>query len=194
MNNTQQGSGGTSLSAITTHGITAATATPGALLTPDTLAFHAASATATTTAGDFTLQSLVSHLDRMADAATNSGLTLFHMTDTNARLTSTTSKQYKAIKKLLTKIKLSSSSPNTRSPSTGAGAATTDQKTLKLLQTAIKNRWYIGGFCSYHRWGVVHLHSSISCKNKAPGHVDTATRANPASSGATRNKGWDNFA
>ena len=113
---------GSAAAAITIHGITAATATPGALLTPDTLAFHAALATATTPTGDFALQDLDSHLDRMANAATNSGLTLFQMSDGNARLTSTTSKQYKAMKKFLTKMKLSSSSPNTRSPSTGAGA------------------------------------------------------------------------
>ena len=42
---------GSAAAAITIHGITAATATPGALITPDTLAFHAASATATTPAG-----------------------------------------------------------------------------------------------------------------------------------------------
>ena len=176
------------------HGITTATATPGALITHDTLAFHAASGTATSPAGDFALQALDGHLNRMANDATNSGLTLFQLTDTNARLTATTSKQYEAIKKLLTKIKLSSSSPNPRSPSTGADAATTDQKTLKLLQIGIKNRWSIGGLCSSHGWGVRHLNSSSSCKNKAPGHVDTATRADPEGPGATRNKGWDDFA
>ena len=176
------------------HGITAVTATPGALLTPDILTFHVASATATTPVGDFALQALDGNLGRMVDAATNSGLLLFQLTDANARLKATTSKQYEAIKKLLTKIKLSFSSPNPRSQSTGAGAATTDQKTLKLLQTAIKNCCSVGGFCSSHGWGVGHLHSSISCNNKAPGHVDTATRADPEGPGATRNKGWDDFA
>ena len=115
--------------AILIHGITASTATPGALLTPDLLAFHVALATATTPARDFALQVLDGHLDRMADAATNSGLTLFQLADTNVHLTATTTKQYEAIKKLLVEIKLSSSSPNHRSPSTGAGAgATNNQK------------------------------------------------------------------
>ena len=83
----------------------------------------------------------------MDDAATNSVLTLFQLTDDNARLAVATSKQYETIKKLLTDIKLSSSSPNPRSSSTGAGAgATNDQKTIKLLQAAIKNRWSIGCF------------------------------------------------
>ena len=185
---------GSAAAAITTHGITAATATSGDLLTPDTLTFHAALATATTPTGDFALQSLDGHLDRMADATMNSGLILFQLTDANVRLTSTTSKKYKAIKKLLTKMKLSSSSPNTRSPSTGAGTTTPYHKTTKLLQTTIRNIWSIGGFCSYRVWGVGNLHTRSSCKNKAPGHVDTATRANPSGPCATRNKGWENFA
>ena len=77
--------------AITIHSITAATETLGALLTPDTLAFHSELATATTPAGDFALQALYGHLNRMADAATNSGLTIFPLTYANARLTATTS-------------------------------------------------------------------------------------------------------
>ena len=178
--------------AISIHGITAATTTPGALLTPDLLAFHAASETATTLAGDFSLQDLDGHLDRMAIAVTNSGLTLFQLTNANARLTSRTCKQYEAIKKLLTEIKLSSSSPNPRSSSTGAGA-TNNQNTLNLLQAAIKNCWYIGGFCSSHGWGVGHLHSSSSFKSKLSGHLDTATHASPTGPGATRNQGWDDF-
>ena len=90
---------GSAAAAITIHGITAATATPGALLTPDTLAFHAASAAATTPTGDFAVQALDSQLDRMDDVATNSGLTLFQLTNANARLTATTTRQYEAIKK-----------------------------------------------------------------------------------------------
>ena len=70
---------GSAAATISIHGITAATATPGALLTPDSLAFHAASGTATTPASDFALQALNGHLDRMADVATNSGLTLFQL-------------------------------------------------------------------------------------------------------------------
>ena len=57
---------GRAAATITSHGITAATATVGALITPNTLAFHAASTTATTPTGDFALQALDSHLDRMA--------------------------------------------------------------------------------------------------------------------------------
>ena len=96
---------------------------------PDALAFHAASVPATTPAGDFALQALDGHLDRMADTATNNGLTLSQLTDANACLAATTSTQYQNIKNLLTDINISSSSPNPRSSSTGASAGTTgDQK------------------------------------------------------------------
>ena len=88
---------GSAATAITIHGISAATATPGALITPNTLVFHALSAAATTPTRDFSLQASDSHLDRMADAATNSGLTLFQLTNANTCLTSTTTTQYEAI-------------------------------------------------------------------------------------------------
>ena len=128
----------------------------------------------------------------MADAATNNGLMLSQLTDANAQLDATTSMQYQNIKKLLTDIKLSSSPPNPRSSSTGAGA-TDDQQTIKLLQATIKNCWIIGEFCSSHGWVVGHLHSSITCKNKMTRHVDTATQTDPAGPGATRNQVWDDF-
>ena len=129
----------------------------------------------------------------MADAATNSGTTLLQLTDANARLASATSTQYQAIKKLLTEIKISSS-PNPRSSRSGAGAgATNEQQTIRLLQSAVKNRWIVGGFCSSHGWGVSHQHSSSTCKNKMAGHVDTVTCSNPAGPGKTKNQGWDAF-
>ena len=130
---------GSAAAVISIHGITGATATPGAPITPSALAFHAASGTSTTPAGDFALQALDGHLDRMADNATNSGLTLSQLTDANARLATTTSTKYQTIKKLLTDIILSSSSPNPRSSSTGTGAGTTgDQQTIRLIQATIK--------------------------------------------------------
>ena len=129
----------------------------------------------------------------MADAATNSGLTLSQLMDANARLASATSTQYQTIKKLLTDIKFSSS-PNPRSSSSGDGAgATSNQQTIRLLQSAVKNRWIVGGFCYSHDWGVSHQHSSGTCNNKMAGHVDTATRSNPAGPVKTKNQGWDAF-
>ena len=53
---------GSAATAINIHSITASMATPGALLTPDTLAHHAASAAAYQPAGEFSLQALDVHL------------------------------------------------------------------------------------------------------------------------------------
>ena len=107
---------------ISIHCITATTTIPGALLTPDTLAHHATLAVAYKPAGEFALQALDGHLDQMADAATNSGLTLYQLTNANARLTSTTTKQYEAIKKLLSELKLLSASPGTDNASPNQNA------------------------------------------------------------------------
>ena len=142
---------------------------------------------------DLALQALDGHLDRMVDAATNSGTTLSQLTEANSRLASTTSSQYQTIKKLLTDIKNSNpSSPNPRSSSSGAGT-TNDQHTIRLLQSAVKNRWIVGGFCSSYCWGVSYQHSSATCNNKLAGHNDTATRANLSGPGKKNNKGWDSF-
>ena len=133
---------GSASAATALHGITDVTSRPGVHTSPDALAFHAASGPSFLHASDLALQVLDSHLDRMADAATNSGTTLSQLTDANARLASTTSLQYQRIKKLLIDIKNSNfSSPNPRSSSSGAGAgATNDQHTIRLLQSAVKNR------------------------------------------------------
>ena len=137
---------GSAAADINIHGITASTATPGGLLTPDTLAHHTALAAAYQPAREFDLQALNGHLDRMSNAATNSGVTLYQLNDANVRLTSATTKQYNTIARLLGDLKLQSSSP-------GTGAAAHDQtvpsqhtRTIKTLQAAIKNRWAVGGF------------------------------------------------
>ena len=134
----------------------------------------------------------------MSDAATNSGLTLHQLTDINSRPTSTTTKQYKAITRLLYDIKLRSASPRTGDPTcdpTHDQTAPNQQTcTIKTLQAAVKNRWGVGGFCSTHGWGVRIHQTSGSCKKKGSGQIDTATRNKPAGPGATKNKGWDDFA
>ena len=180
---------GNTSAATALHGITDATSGPGTHTSPDALPFHAASVPSSSPDSNLALQAL----DRMADAATNDGLTLSQLTYANTRLASRTSTQYQVIKKLLTEIK-NSSSPNPRSSSSGAGAgATNDQQTIRLLQSAVKNRWIVGGFCSSHGWGVSYQHTSATCKNKIAGHIDTATRSNPAGPRKTKNQGWDAF-
>ena len=141
---------GSAAAEISIQGITATTATLGSLITPDTLTHHSDSAAAYQPAGEFALQALEGHLNRMADAATNSGLTLHQLTDANARLSSTTTKQYNAIKKLLSEIKLRSASPGTSEAARDQNAPNQQTCTIKTLQAAVKNRWAIRGFCSTH--------------------------------------------
>ena len=130
----------------------------------------------------------------MADAATNSGLTLHQLTNDNARLASATTKQYDAITKLLADLKLRSVSLSTGDDARDQTTPNQQTRTIKTLQTAVKNRWAVGGFCSTHGWGVGLHHTSSSCKNTGPGHIKTTTCDNPAGPGANKNKGWDDFA
>ena len=128
------------------HGITASTAKPGALLTPNTLAHHADLAAAYQPAGEFTLQALDGHLGRMANATTNSGLTLYQPTDANARLTSTTNKQYNAITRLIGDLKLRSASLSTGDAARDQTIPSQQTRTIKTLQAAVKNRWAVSKF------------------------------------------------
>ena len=158
------------------------------------IAHHAALAAAYQPAGEFALQALDGHLDRMDNTAMNSGLTLHQLANSNARLAFATTKQYNAIKKLLSEIKHLSFSPGTRDVACNQIAPNQQTCTIKSLQAAIKNSWAVGGFYSTHGWGVGLHHISGSCKSKGPGHVDTATCNKPAGPGATKNKGWEDFA
>ena len=88
---------GSASAATALHGITDATARPSVHTSPDVLAFHAASGPSSH-ANDLALQALDGQLDRMDDAATNSGTTLSQLTEANARLASATSSQYQTIK------------------------------------------------------------------------------------------------
>ena len=88
---------GSASDATALHGITDATARPGVHTSPNALAFHAALGPSSPHASDVALQALEGHLNRMANATTNSGTTLSQLTDANARLASATSSQYQKI-------------------------------------------------------------------------------------------------
>ena len=178
---------GSAAAAINIHGITASTATPGALLTPDTLAHHTASAAAYQPAGEFALQALDIHLDQMSDAATNSGVTLHQLTNASARLTSATTKQYNTITRLLGDLKLRSASPITGDAARNQTIPSQYTCTINTLQADVKNCWAFRSFCSTQGWGVGLHNTSGSCKNRGPGHVKAATRDKPAGPGASKN-------
>jgi hypothetical protein len=129
-------------------------------------------------------------MDALALTATNEKAVMDNLVSSNKTLAKTTAKKLSNIESLL--AALSSKSPTTNTPAPGSS---TDSKQLAQLKSAIKGKWVAGGFCSLHGYGVNATHDSMICKNKKLGHVDTATRANPAGQGAKKhiNQGWDNF-
>ena len=124
-------------------------------------------------------------MDALALAATNEKTVLDNLVASNKTLSELTAKKLTHIEQLL------SSRINATTPIPTHG----DAKLILQLRAAIKGRWVPGGFCSTHGYGVSADHDSASCKNKKPGHVDTATRSLPAGHSHDKhiNKGWDVF-
>ena len=130
------------------------------------------------------------HLDKLADAATNSGADL-------NQLSTTTTTQYTEIKALPAALKTVSN--RTPSPISYATADTNDsipsilptdaKLCISQLEAAVCNNWNRGAFFSTHGWGVNENHMSKNFRAKKSGHVSTATRANPAGPGRGINKG-----
>ena len=73
----------------------------------------------------------------------------------------------------------------------GAPLDNNEKRKLERHIRTIKNKWNVGGFCSTHGHGVAVGHNSKTCGTKGTGHIDTATRKNPAGPGKEKNKGWD---
>ena len=129
---------GSAVADININGITSSTSTPGSLRTPDTLAQHAASASAYQPTREFALQALNGNLDPIADAATNSDTTLHQLTDANAGLTSATTKQYDTITRLLGDLKLRSASTSTGDAAREPDCPSQQTRTIKTFQAAVK--------------------------------------------------------
>ena len=125
-------------------------------------------------------------MDALALAASNDKTVLDNLVATNKTLTDSIAKKLATLESLFAK---------TPTTNTLTYCATNDARLVAQLRAAIKGKWAVGGFCSSHGYGVSAEHTSASCKNKKPGHVDSATRAYPAGHGADKhiNKGWDTF-
>ena len=106
--------------------------------------------------------------------------------------------QYAVIKALLQEFKPQCGSNNSgRNPITNHTPDGDDMRKLKkcnaTLQHAIMKGWTKGGFCSSHDHGIIDGHDSSNFPEQKPGHVETATRENPAGPGQYSNKRWDAF-
>ena len=70
------------------------------------------------------------------------------------------------------------------------------EKRILILQSAVKNKWKFGGFCSTQGHGVRAGHENGNCADKkdvgkAGGHDVNSNHANPSGPGKDSNKGWD---
>ena len=136
------------------------------------------------------MEMLDGQFDALAAASANSN-------DALDQLVAATTQQYADIKSALTNLAAATptaaATPNTSSqtPTNPPATHTALEARITLLQTAVRFKWAKGGFCSTHGHGVGPKHTSASCRDKKPGHVDTATRVNPAGPGKTKNRGWD---
>ena len=119
-------------------------------------------------------------------------------------LTRSANIQHSEAKKILAEIK--SALTSIGGLSNGGGGSTSNAHTtvtakqketldrrITQLQTAVKRKWIQGGFCSTHGHSVGYNYNRKLCSNKATGHVDKATRKNPAVPGTNKNKGSDNW-
>ena len=138
-------------------------------------------------------ETLEGHLNNIATAVTNKKAILRKLVETNAFLAKLTAKKFERIEKLLLEAN-SAAYHGTPTPSTGRPAPSINRDlTFSKIHVFFKQKWVVGGFCSTNGWDVSPNYSSSSCGSKKPGHVNTATRKNPAGPGATTNKGWDSL-
>ena len=124
--------------------------------------------------------------NNIAAAATTSHEVTEQLVANVSTLTATNAKQHETLEALRAR----DAKAPTYAAAAGGGHRLTPAQEKRLIQ-ALKKGWCIGGFCSTHGHGVSRGHTSASCTKQAPGHVTTATRANPAGPGAMINKGWD---
>ena len=129
-----------------------------------------------------TFTRLDGYLDNLATAATTERSTLAQLIETNAMLTTNIATLTTSVASLTAAYTILAAATNTsQTPATRRkrSGGTTANKTLA-----------VGGYCWTHGYRVRKGHDGVTCKNKAEGHKDVATRANTMN-GSTANKGWE---
>ena len=132
--------------------------------------------------GPDTFARLDGYLDNLAAAATNEKSTLAQLIENNATLTANVSSLTASVASLTAAYTL-----------LAAGKAPTNTaKNTQQPRSSDKKPSYlaVGGYCWTHGYRVRKGHGSATCKDKAEGHKDAATRANTMN-GSAANKGWD---
>ena len=118
-------------------------------------------------------------MDNMEYAATNDKAII-------EQLVANTTSQYTATKMIMQELKIQRGSNNSGQNSNSTNQTPNGDGMRKLkkhnatLQHATMKGWTKGGFCSSHGHGVIAGHDSRTCPDQKPGHIETATRENPA--------------
>ena len=123
------------------------------------------------------LSKLDGYLDNLAAAATTEKTTLAQLIENNATLTATVTSLTASVAALSSAYTLLANGH----PAPVPAKPTTTRKPSYLA---------VGGYCWTHGYRVKKGHDSTTCKEKAEGHKDAATRANTMG-GSVANKGWD---
>ena len=129
-----------------------------------------------------TLDQLDGYLDNLKAAATNDCTTLSQLIDSNAALVASVATLTSSLAALSATYTILAS--GTHAPATAAPTA------LATNCPPWNRNLAPNGYCWTHGYQVGTGHNSLSCSNKAPGHKDTATRANTMG-GSSANKGWE---
>jgi len=131
-----------------------------------------------------TLAKLDGYLDNLAAAATTEKTTLNQLIENNATLTANVTSLTASVAALTAAYATLAAGKPTAPPAVLPATTPQQRNTKKPDYLAV------GGYCWTHGYRVKKGHDSTTCRDKAPGHKDAATRANTMN-GSTNNKGWD---
>lgn len=159
--------------------------------------FGSANATPTTQSPDSALltptaiKQLDTHFNNLAARLGNTAME--QLIAPNAALANTIADNI-SIKSLLLELKSGVKAQDlSAAESSNMSSADACAKEVARLHLAIRKCWVPGKFYSMHGYGVGSNHNSAMCKHKGLGHVNTATKKNPAGSGKNIYKDWDYF-
>ena len=146
---------------------------------------NAVTAVDDTTILDDTLTRLDGYLDNLAAAATTERTTLAQLIENNATLTASVTSLTASVASLTSAYAILAAGNNNAPKLTGNNKQQPRSSDRKPSYLAVD------GYCWTHGYRVRKGHDSSTCKDKAEGHKDGATRSNTMN-GSTANKGWEN--
>ena len=139
------------------------------------------------TISDGTLTRLDGYLDNLAAAATTERTTLTQLIENNATLTANVTSLTASVASLTSAYTILAAGRNNAPKTTGGTGGGTQQPRHSDRKPSYLA---VDGYCWTHGYRVRKGHDSVTCKDKAEGHKDAATRANTMN-GSAWTKGWE---